>query len=295
MQISQKAFDMCVAEEVSSKAYYIRHYQRPEWPGLSSGVTVGIGYDLGQCSRAKIQNDWKALVDANMLLVMMSCAGHTGNAGKVKLAEVKNSILIPWDAALKVFAERDVPSWTAAVIRAVPGADKLPPTCLGVLFDTAYNRGNSWGMQGDRYREMRGIKNHVMTKALGLVPSEYESMKRLWPNTVGLRRRCDHRITLWREGMNEKVVQPLAPVGPTPAVPNPEVPLNEGPARTKPPVTSTAQNTTTGTIVAGGVGGAVVAAKKDLISMELAIFIGFLALLGAVTGWIFWYRNRNPG
>ena len=40
MRISQSAFNLIVREEVSSEAYYKRHYTHPEWPGEKSGVTI---------------------------------------------------------------------------------------------------------------------------------------------------------------------------------------------------------------------------------------------------------------
>lgn len=294
MKISQKAFDMTVAEEVTSQAYYTRWYERPEWPGLSSGVTVGIGYDLGQASRDKIRSDWAKLVDADMLMVMMSCTGITGQPAKAKCAEVKNKIRIPWASALDVFANRDVPQWTADVIRKVPGADKLSGSCLGVLFDIAYNRGNAWDMTDDRHREMRAIKHDVMTGRLDLVPGEIKSMKRLWPDTAGLLNRCDHRIALWKVGLLEKGDSGAPNLPQTPATPDPTVPLDAGPARTKPPATTTTQNTTAGTIVVAGGAAAQQAHAHGLIGTQGLIFCGFLAVLAAVTVWVTWYRNRNP-
>lgn len=295
MKISQRAFDMCVAEEVTSQAYYTRHYQNPEWPGLSSGVTVAIGYDLGQCSRAKITADWSALVDQNMLLIMLSCAGITGVAAKTKCAEVKSKITIPWAAAITVFANRDVPQWTSMVLRAVPGADKLTPSCLGMLFDLAYNRGyGGFNSTSDRNREMLAIRNDVGAKRLADVPGQITSMKRLWPNTAGLLRRCDHRIALWQIGVHE-LPGPLvdAKVGTTPVTNDLDVPLNAGAARTKPPITSTAQNSATGAIVAG-TGAAVkhvVSNGYSWITIALVVILG-LSIASAV--WVTWYRNRNP-
>lgn len=281
---------MTVAEEVTSKAYYIRHYQKPEWPGVSSGVTVAIGYDLGQASRTKIAADWGKLVSPDMLAVMMSCSGITGPAAKQKCALVRNAITIPWDAAIAVFANRDVPAWTADVIRAVPGADNLNGDLLGVLFDTAYNRGNGWSAGDDRHREMRAIKSEVGSNHLGAVPAEFQSMKRLWPNVGGLQRRCDHRIALWRQGMTASANEPEAQVAPTPAVPDPEVPLNEGPARTKPPASTPAQHGTAGAIVAGS-GGA--AYYFGLTSTQVVmVVIAAVIIAGGI--WFAWYRDRNP-
>jgi hypothetical protein len=57
IRIFDKAFDLTVSEEVASKAHYEAKLRNPEWPGGASGVTVGIGYDLGQTDRAKIDKE----------------------------------------------------------------------------------------------------------------------------------------------------------------------------------------------------------------------------------------------
>jgi hypothetical protein len=280
MKISQRAFDMIVAEEVTSKPYYIQHYQFPEWPGLSSGVTVGIGYDLGTASREKIASDWASLVLPDMLTIMMSCSGLTGNAGRIKCAEVKKAILISWEMAMTVFASRDVPQWTAAVLKAIPGAENLNGDLLGVLVDIAYNR------------ELKAIRFEVGQNRLASVPREISRMKRLWPGTLGLLRRCDHRIALWNYGMT----QPQGPSGPalamvadTPIRLDQEVPLNPGPARTKPPESSTAQNTTTSAIAIGGVA---LAITQSGLTASLITAAAALSLAAAV--WFIWYHFRNP-
>ena len=38
--ISDEAFDLIVACEVTSRKVYEQKYRRPEWPGLSSGITT---------------------------------------------------------------------------------------------------------------------------------------------------------------------------------------------------------------------------------------------------------------
>jgi hypothetical protein len=289
MQISKAAFDMIVAEEVTSKAYYERHYQRPEWPGVQSGVTIGIGYDLGQASQAKIRADWSGLVDPLMLEVMVGCSGFTGMAGREKCAAVKSQILIPWDAAMHVFEKRDVPAWTAKVLKAVPGADRLTPSCLGTLVDTAYNRGASFNNAGERYREMRAIRDHVADRKLDAVPAEFQSMKRLWPTVAGLQRRCDHRVDLWRRGMHELPGQ----VSTATIEPRSDVPTNAGPARTKPPATSKTQNGTTGAIVAGGAGAAKTASDFGLSTTNITLIV-IASVCIAVAVWWAWWKHRNP-
>lgn len=293
MRISQAAFDLIVREEVSSKAYYERHYQHPEWPGGASGVTIGIGYDLGYASVEKIRTDWSKHCDAGMLAYMCRCAGVHGDAAKTLLGEVKTFILIPWDAAIDVFANRDVPQWTAAVISRVPKAGELSDTCLGVQVSIAYNRGAAgFDLSGDRYTEMRQMKAHIQGGFLPQVADDIRSMKRLWPAVKGLRDRRDHEADLWTRGLT--MAPDPASVAPAPATNDPSVPLNPGPARTKPPATSKTQQTTTGAVIIGGTVAAQQAHAHGLLSPGLAIFAGFLAVLGGVTAWVLWYRNRNP-
>jgi hypothetical protein len=46
-RVSERAIQLIVYFEVTDEATYRRKYQRPVWPGLNSGVTIGIGYDVG--------------------------------------------------------------------------------------------------------------------------------------------------------------------------------------------------------------------------------------------------------
>lgn len=238
MQISQSAFDLIVAEEVTSKAYYEKHYTRPEWPGGQSGVTVGIGYDLGYATVAKIRGDWAKHVPVEMLAIMCSCAGARGALAKQLLASVKPNIVIPWAAAIDVFANRDVPNWTAEVIKRIPKAASLPPTCLGVIVGLAYNRGASFDLPGDRYSEMRAIKFHIQNGMLREVPADLRTMKRLWPGVRGLRDRREHEAALWEKALagreNSMTAMPVAFAPIAPPAPEADYPFKDGPARTKP-------------------------------------------------------------
>lgn len=201
MPISERARDLIVAAEVTSEDVYKAKYRRPEWPGGGSGVTVGIGYDLGMADRAKIIRDWQDRVSPEMLKVMASCAGVSGSAAKSLCAKVRNQILIEWDDAIAVFDDVDVPAWEKQVIRKIPKAADLNEDCLGVLVSLAYNRGASFDNSGDRYREMRAIKADVQSGNLDDVATQLRSMKRLWPDARGLRVRREDEAKLWEEGL----------------------------------------------------------------------------------------------
>ncbi|WP_065755186.1 hypothetical protein [Bradyrhizobium paxllaeri] len=296
LRISQSSINLIVAEEVSSEAYYKRHYTHTEWPGEKSGVTIGIGYDLGYATAAKVKADWGALVDSDMLAAMIECVGVRGTAAKSLSARMHNRITIPWEAAMQVFTNRDIPQWTAQVLKIIPAADKLSPTCLGIIVSIAYNRGASFNLTSDRYREMHAIKLHIGAGKLDLVDDDIRAMKRLWPNSKGLRGRRDREAALWNKGLTTlEVASPIVP--PAPAKPDTTViesSREDELARTKPPSTTVTQNTTTSAIAIGGAIAAQQAQSHGLISIGLAIFLVFLALLAGVTAWWLWYRNRNP-
>lgn len=59
--LSDRAVDMIIRYETGGKAYYVKKLVRPTWPGGDSGVTIGIGYDLGYYSAAQIRSDWASL------------------------------------------------------------------------------------------------------------------------------------------------------------------------------------------------------------------------------------------
>ena len=45
--ISKKSLEMIIHHEIGGRAYYEKKLQAPIWAGGESGVTIGMGYDLG--------------------------------------------------------------------------------------------------------------------------------------------------------------------------------------------------------------------------------------------------------
>ena len=200
-KISQKAIDMIVEFEVTSKSYYERNYRKPEWPEGASGITVAIGYDLGYASPAKIRNDFGDKVDADTLEALVKYSGYKGESARAKLRAARSEIDIPWDIAMRVFMECDVPEWTEKVTSILPNCDKLSEDSLGALVSLAYNRGPSFKLAGLRYTEMRNIYEHMENEEFDEIPDEIRAMKRLWPNVSGLKRRRDEEADLFEEGL----------------------------------------------------------------------------------------------
>jgi len=202
--ISQAADDLVVESEVTSHAYYDKVLHRPEYPGGVSGVTWGVGYDGGQSSVGTIEADWKDLVPSAVLAAMKRCAGVTGARARALLPQVKNLIDVPWDSAMQVFADRDIPKYLGLCRSHLPNFDMLPPDCKGAIFSVIYNRGASFDAAGDRYTEMRNIKAHMAAKEFARIPDEIRHMKRLWGKDLsGLLVRRDKEAALFERGLAE--------------------------------------------------------------------------------------------
>ena len=189
-------------EAAGTEAKYLQlHIERPTWPRGQSGVTIGIGYDLGYNSQSQIRTDWNGQLDAQTIERLAACAGITGLAANSRINGLKD-IVVPWSAAISVFRERSIPHYQGLTSLAFPGVEDTHPRCQGALLSLVYNRGKRMtdrvGFPGER-KEMRAIRSLVPNKDYEQIASEIRSMKRLWVGTVnekGLSRRRDAEADL---------------------------------------------------------------------------------------------------
>jgi hypothetical protein len=201
LPISLEAIEEIIFEEDSSEQYYVKHYEQPEWPGGQSGVTIALGYDLGYSTAMKVHMDFDDLIPASMVLALVSVVGVRGTAAHDAMLKVRPHIAIPWAVALTVFLKRDIPLWIATCAKVLPNFDKLGPTCKGILVSLAYNRGASFTLAGDRYREMRAIRADMLTQNFANIPAQFRSMARLW--TGGVHNRRLREAALFQKGLDE--------------------------------------------------------------------------------------------
>jgi hypothetical protein len=214
MDISKEAFDLIVTEEDGSPAYYMKHYRHPEWPGGASGVTIGVGYDCGYATHQELISDWAGHIPSSMIGALTHVIGIHGAAAHALAIELRDSVDIPWDAALAVFSERDVPKWVDKCRKALPNFDKLHPHSRGAIASLAFNRGASFTKEGDRYREMRAIRDHMIACEFAKIPAEYMSMRRLWPEGGDLWKRRGHEAALFEKGLSALPVIASPPIAP---------------------------------------------------------------------------------
>ncbi|MCK1669448.1 peptidoglycan-binding protein [Bradyrhizobium sp. 153] len=223
--ISRASFDLVVAEEVTSQPVYERRYRHVlEYPGESSGPTGGIGYDFGAQTKAQIRADWGDKVDAAMLGVLVGAAGKRGEAAAAYCRATRGKVDIPWDVALDVFANHDLPRYLEVLERYCPGAGRLGPDCKGVLWSIAFNRDAAGFVKpNQRYAEMREIRACVASGDLARIPGLIRSMQRLWPKTSGLYARREREAKLFEKGLAEHHPEEHARLEHVAPAPDPDV------------------------------------------------------------------------
>src|SRR6266498_4516281 len=98
--------------------------QPGNWPGGTSGITIGIGYDLGNITVDRFESDWGDVLPASQIQRLREVIGLRGIKAKNRAPELTD-IKIKRADAEKVFAERTIPLEQTKTQLAFPGFDKL--------------------------------------------------------------------------------------------------------------------------------------------------------------------------
>lgn len=187
--LSREAIDLIIQFEVGGgRKYYDRFLAHPSWPGGASGVTIGIGYDLGY--NRTFKEDWQDLLDPDDFARLSRTLRLTGQRAASAVSGVRD-IIVPWEMAVKVFNECTLPEYIQQTLRAFPKSQFLPPNAFGALVSLVFNRGPLVD-NSDRRREMRRIKEILAMGGDDIVDSEdieeianqVRSMSRLWPDNT---------------------------------------------------------------------------------------------------------------
>lgn len=204
--LSQASYNLIIKYEVGGgEGYYNKRLKKPTWPGASSGVTIGIGYDLGYNSKTQFTKDWKKHLSKEDFKSLEGTLKIKGTNAKGLIKGVKH-IEIPWEAAEEVFKNSTLPRFMKLTRQAFPGVERLHPDVYGALVSLVFNRGSS--MTGNRRSEMRNIRNVIKKsyddpKIQDKIASEIEQMKRLWEGKGldGLLTRRDAEASLIRNAV----------------------------------------------------------------------------------------------
>jgi len=206
--LSKKSLDLILEFEVGGgENYYNKFLKNPAWPEGQSGVTIGVGYDLGYVNKTEFSEDWKDLPKETFDR-LYKVVGIKGYNAKNLIRGLKD-ITIPWDLALKVFNNKTVTKFYNLTEQTFPNFDNLPEDAKGGLVSLVFNRGAA--LEGDRRREMKLIRDGMKLvsnydqKALTFIANQIRNMKRIWIGgsiEKGMSRRRDAEAKLIEQSLN---------------------------------------------------------------------------------------------
>lgn len=175
--ISKDTIKKLIEFEVSSEAYYNKYLYKPHWPGGASGVTVGLGYDLGYHTKEEIKRDWGHYLSSANLDRLLKCAGLKSTSAKAQINSLVD-IKITYDIAYKVFVEVSYPKYIKQALSIYPNLKNLHARAKGALISLVYNRGIA--LEGASRKEMKNLQKCVKETDYDCMVKEIKNMKRLW-------------------------------------------------------------------------------------------------------------------
>ena len=206
--LSKKSLDLILEFEVGGgENYYNKFLKNPAWPEGQSGVTIGIGYDLGYVNKTEFSENWKDL-PKEIFDRLYKVVGIKGYNAKNLIRGLRD-ITIPWELSLQVFNNKTVVKFWNLTKDTFPNFDKMPEDAKGGLVSLVFNRGSA--LEGDRRREMKLIRdgmritNTFDQKSLSFIANQIRNMKRIWAGgsiEKGMNRRRDAEAKLIEESLN---------------------------------------------------------------------------------------------
>jgi LysM repeat protein/GH24 family phage-related lysozyme (muramidase) len=215
--VSDTALQLILRCEVSGAQEYNLHYQAPSWPQGESGVTIGIGYDLGYVSASQFRADWASRLQDDVIARLSTVCGITGAAAQCHIASLSD-VAVPWPAAESMFRIRTIPEYASRTRQALDNTDLLSPDSFGALVSLVYNRGAAFTAAGDRYTEMRAIHACMAARDFAAIPAQIRAMKRLWqnqPGMAGLVARREQEASLFEAGLQQAAPQAAESLSPS--------------------------------------------------------------------------------
>lgn len=186
-KLSDRAMALLLRFEIGgSQKYYDRYLSHPTWPTGASGVTIGIGVDLGY--ESEILDDLESVLTEDEIRRLRRVVGLRGSRAKAAVGGVRD-ITIPWDFALDHFNKQTLPKYIDQTLQAFPNSENLPDDAFGALVSLVFNRGGL--IDGsDRRKEMRKIKEilalgndrEIDSDDIKAIASQFRLMARLWPD-----------------------------------------------------------------------------------------------------------------
>lgn len=212
LKISNRSAQLIVSAEVTSPKVYTKRYQGAIWPKGQSGVTVGIGYDIGHAVAEQLKRDWTPFLGHELLDRLLIACEATGEEAQI-LLEALRDIKIPWDVAHRQFLQQQLPREIGLAERTLPNFAELPEDSRGAIVSLTYNRGAA-GFQAapldepeGRRKEMKAIYDLMVARDFAAVPDQFLSMRRIWegkPSMAGVVLRREAEAALFQIGLDSQ-------------------------------------------------------------------------------------------
>lgn len=192
-RVSKKSFDYILETEKYEEFPYVPAGD------TASGITIGYGYDLGHQTETNVRRDLSGLYTTAEIDSLVAVIGKTKGTARSSLPDV-SSISISKDNAMTL-ALRMKARYATDALSIYPKVIEFHPHCQGSLLSLVINRGS--GLDGDRRREMREIRDDFTNGTAENIPNRLRSMKRLWEGQGqgGLLKRRDKEADFFEEGL----------------------------------------------------------------------------------------------
>lgn len=184
-----------IAFESGGEKYYNKFLKRMTWPKGASGITMGIGADLGYMSEKEFDTYFSKYFTNDENKKLKSTIGLKGESAKNALHKVEN-IELSWENASEAFVDWTLPKFWNLTNALWPKMDELCENAQIGLVSIVFNRGAS--TKGSSRTEMLNIKPLVLKKDYKGIAREIRSMKRLWEgkNMDGLIKRREEEAKM---------------------------------------------------------------------------------------------------
>lgn len=175
-ELSDAGIAFIAKYEISSESYYNKCLKSPSYPGGASGVTIGIGYDLGYTPENQFRRDWRGKLPTGMFRKLSSVLTIKGRSAKGRINSLSN-IEIPYDVALDVFENSTVQVWYAKALRVFPALGNLHPDAQTALVSLCFNRGAS--LTGTNREGMADIATVLSDVQKELTVEDYKKLAQI--------------------------------------------------------------------------------------------------------------------
>jgi GH24 family phage-related lysozyme (muramidase) len=163
--------------ETGGQSYYNRFLKKATWPGGASGITIGIGADLGYMTKTEFETFFSRYFTPQENVKLRNVIGLKGVIARDNLNSVKN-VEFSWENATEVFKIWTLPKFWKLANGIWPKMNELCENAQIALVSIVFNRGAS--LKGPTRIEMLRIQSLVLEKKYYEISKEIVSMKRLW-------------------------------------------------------------------------------------------------------------------